>query len=91
MRVLVLEFAGVLDTESFNAVDRSAELQRHASRFREALELITKGVESGDAELVGIGATQSALSYQSVLPKPQLPAALALGQAAGATRRKRCP
>ena len=85
MRVLVLEFAGVLDTESFNAVDRSAELQRHASRFREALELISRGVESGDAELVGLGATQSALSYQSVLPKPQLRAALALGQAAGAT------
>ena len=84
LRVLVLEFAGVLDTESFNAVDRSAELQRQSLRFREALELITKGVESGDGEPVGRGATQSALAYQAVLPKPQLPAVLALGQAAGA-------
>ena len=84
MRVLVLEFAGVVDTESFNAVDRGAELQRQAARFRDALELITKGLESGDGELVGRGATQSALEYQAVLPKPQLPDVLAPGQAAGA-------
>ena len=70
MRVLVLEFAGVVDTESFHAVDRGAELQRQAARFRDALELITKGLESGDGELVGRGATQSALEYQAVLPKP---------------------
>ena len=84
MRVLVLEFTGVVDTESFNAVDRSAELQRQAARFRDALDLITKGLESGDCKLIGRGATQSALAYQAVLPKPQLPAVLALGQTAGA-------
>ena len=37
-----------------------------------------------DAELVGRGATESALAHQRVLPKPQLPAVLALGRAAGA-------
>ena len=84
MRILVLEFAGVVDTESFNAVDRGPELRGQADLFREALELITKGLESSSGELVGRGATQSALSYQEVLPKPQLPAVLALGQAAGA-------
>ncbi len=67
MRVLVLEFADVIDTESFNAVDRGAELQRQSARFRDALELITRGIESADGELVGRGATQSALAYQAVL------------------------
>ena len=84
MRVLVLEFAGVVDTEAFNAVDRDAELQRQEATFREALQLITEGLDSGDGELIGRGATQSALSHQTVLPKPQLPATLALGQDAGA-------
>ena len=84
MRVLVLEFAGVIDTESFNAVDRGTDLQRQAARFRDALELIAKGLESGDCKLVGRGATQSALAHQAVLPKPQLPTVLALGQTAGA-------
>ena len=84
MRVLVLEFAGVVDTEAFNAVDRDAELQWQEVSFREALRFITNGLESGDGELIGRGATQSALSHQTVLRKPQLPATLALGQAAGA-------
>ncbi len=84
MRVLVLEFSDAVDTESFNAVDRDAELRRHAPRFRDALELITRGIESGDTESIGRGATESALAYQAVLPKLQLPEALALAEAAGA-------
>ncbi len=84
MRVLVLEFAGALDTETFNAVERHAELQRLESSFREALELITEGLERGDSELIGRGATLSALSYQVVLPKPQLPEAATLARDAGA-------
>ena len=84
MRVLVLEFSDAVDTESFNAVDRDRELRRHAPRFRDALELITTGIESGDAEPIGRGATESAMAYQAVLPKPQLPGALALAEAAGA-------
>ena len=84
IRVLVLEFEGALDTEAFNAIERHEELERLESSFREALELITEGLGRGDAELIGRGATLSALSYQSVLSKPQLPAAVALAQAAGA-------
>ena len=84
MRVLVLEFSGVVDTQGFNAVDRDAELKRQAGRFGEALDLITAGLESGDEELIGQGATQSALAHQTVLPKPQLPAVLSLSRAAGA-------
>lgn len=84
MRVLVLEFAGAVDTETFNALDHGAELRRQAARFQEAVELITAGLQHGDVELIARGATQSALAHQGVLPKPQLPAVLALGRAAGA-------
>ncbi len=84
MRILVLEFEGDLDTESFNAVNREAELRGQSPRLRDALELITEGLESCDAEAVGRGATLSALTYQAVLPKPQLPTVLSLAQDAGA-------
>ena len=84
MRVLVLEFSGVVDTEDFNAVDRVSDMQGQEARFREALDLITAGLEGGDATLIGQGATLSALAHQGVLPKPQLPAVLSLGRAAGA-------
>ncbi len=84
MRILILEFADTVDTEAFNAVDRDVELRRQAARFQEALALITAGVACADAELVGRGATESALAYQRVLPKPQLPAVLELRRAAGA-------
>ena len=84
MRILVLEFEGDLDTESFNAVNREAELRGQSPLLRDALEMITRGLESGDARTVGLGATLSALTYQAVLPKPQLPVVLSLAQDAGA-------
>lgn len=84
MRVLVLEFADALDTEAFNAVNRESELQLREAHFREALDLITAGLKNGDDEMIGRGATQNTVAYQEVLPKPQLPAVLALGRAAGA-------
>ena len=84
MRVLVLEFADQVDTEAFNAVDRRAEHRSHASRFREALDLITAGLADGDARPIGEGATLSSLANQDLLPNPQLPAVLDLAQAAGA-------
>lgn len=84
MRVLVLEFADTVDTEAFNALDHGAELRRHAARFQEAVGLITAGLQHGDVKLIGRGATQSALAHQGVLPKPQLPAVLTFGRAAGA-------
>ena len=66
-----------MDTQAFNAVDRSGELAPHTEYFREALDLISGGLHSGDAQLIGKGATLSALSYQQILPRPQLPAVLA--------------
>ena len=84
MRVLALEFADQVDTEAFNAVDRRAQLRSLASRFREALDLITAGLADGDARLIGQGAMLSSLANQAVLPKPQLTSVLDLAEVAGA-------
>ena len=84
MRVLSLEFADEVDTQAFNAVDRRAELRSHASRFREALDLITAGLAHGDPQPIGEGATLSSQANQDLLPKPQLASVLDLAQAAGA-------
>ena len=84
MRVLVLEFAGSVHTQAFNAVDRTAVIEPQAARFGEAVDLIKAGVEGGDPYLIGRGATLSTVAHQMVLPKPQLPSVLALGKHAGA-------
>ena len=82
--VLILEFPETVDTESFHTANRNVTLERQAARFREALGLITTGLERSDAELIGRGATLSALGHQGVLPKPQLSAVITLGRTAGA-------
>ena len=84
LRVLVLEFHSTLDTESFNAANRRAILKSQAPSFRHALSLIEAGIAAGDPALVGRGATLSATTYQSVLPKPQLPEVLAIAEECGA-------
>ena len=84
LNVLVLEFEPTLDTEAFNATDRSTTLQSHRESFRRALSLIEAGIATADSELVGHGATLSAVAYQAVLPKPQLPEVLSIAEACGA-------
>lgn len=81
---LILEFPETVDTELFHTANRHVTLERQAARFREALALITTGLERSDTELIGRGATLSALGHQGVLPKPQLSAVIALGRTAGA-------
>ena len=84
MRVLVLEFAGEVDTEAFNAETRVNDVHQNDGRFREALDLIATGVANGSPGQIGDGATLSSQLNQSVLPKPQLSDVLKLGRAAGA-------
>lgn len=82
--MLVLEFAPGLDTIAFNAIDRTAALRSRSDSFRESLSLIEAGIASADAELIGRGASLSAMTYQDVLTKPELPQIFALADAAGA-------
>ena len=84
MRVLVLEFAGEVDTEAFNAELRIDGSNPDEDRFCEALNLIAAGVANGDPRQIGEGATLSSQANQSVLPKPRLPDAMKLGRDAGA-------
>ena len=84
LNVLVLEFEPTLDTEAFNATDRRATLRSHRESFLRALALIKAGIATADSELVGRGATLSAITYQAVLPKPQLPEVLSIAEACGA-------
>ena len=84
MRVLVLEFAGEVDTEALNAGNRANGVYHDDGRFREALDLIVAGLANGDPRQIGEGATLSSQLNQSVLPKPRLPDAMKLGRDAGA-------
>ena len=84
LNVLVLEFEPTLDTAAFNATDRRVTSRSHAESFRRALALIEAGIATADSELVGRGATLDAITYQSVLPKPQLPEVLSIAEACGA-------
>ena len=73
MRVLVLELAGEIDTETFNAGTRANSVYQDDGRFREALELIAAGVTNCDPRQIGKGATLSSRANQCVLPKPRCP------------------
>jgi L-threonine kinase len=82
--VVVLDLGGAIDSEHFNAHDRSGVLAALAPGVRWALDLVRRGVEAGEPALIGRGATASALLHQSILCNPLLPPALALARRAGA-------
>ena len=84
MRVVVLDFGGNVDTLEFNTVDRVDTLKQLQPSFEEALEMIVRGVEAGQAEDVAAGATISAVANQQLLFKPQLEAVMSLAEEVGA-------
>lgn len=73
IEVIILDLGGQVDTLEFN---RRPDLVRaNAAKepeVRTALHLIWRGIRTGDPELVGRGATISALAHQPILPKPGL-------------------
>ena len=62
MEVIVIDTGGTVDTLEFNRVDRTDLWGKVASRTDEALDLVREGVRRGDPELVGRGATVSAMA-----------------------------
>ena len=62
MEVIVIDTGGTVDTLEFNRVDRTDLWGKVASRTDEALDLVREGVRRGDPELVGRGATISAMA-----------------------------
>jgi len=84
LHVAVLDFGGEVDTLRFNSVDRTALLRSLEPEAAEALALVRRGMAEGRLDLLGRGATISAIANQRVLPKPELPAVLAFAESVGA-------
>ncbi len=84
MRVVVLDFGGVVDTVSHNSADRNEALREQAPRMSEAVGLISRGISSGDPALIGKGATISAVANQEVSLNPHLDAVLEIHREVGA-------
>ncbi len=80
MRILILDFGGEVETLSFNAVDRSAQLAARESKWREALSLVRDGLRRGEAALIAQGATLSARTHQEIVPHPHFTDALAFAK-----------
>lgn len=84
IEIVALDFGGAVDTLAFNALDRSSELRRLEPVAAEALALVRRGIERKRVDLVGRGATISALANQEVIAKPELPAVLDFSRDVGA-------
>lgn len=82
--IVALDFGGEVDTLEFNARNHEKELIQLEPRFATALELVRKGLATGDVSLIGRAATLSALANQAILPKPRLPDVLAFAERIGA-------
>ena len=66
MRVLVLDFGGVVDTLEYNSVARDKALKSQEPRMSEAVSLIETGLIRGNPLFIGKGATVSAIANQEV-------------------------
>ena len=84
MRVLILDFGGIVDTLEFNRSDRDEALRRLGPRMKEAVSLIEDGILRGDPLRIGRGATVSAQANQDVLFNPHFEAVLRLSREVGA-------
>lgn len=73
MKIAVFDAGGEVDTLSFNAREDLAELNKaNEQQIAVAVELVVQGLMSGDARLIGQGATMSAVANQKILYKPCL-------------------
>jgi L-threonine kinase len=82
--ILVLDLGGEVDTLSYNALDRTADLRSLSLTSMRALQLVREGLNCGDIEKIGAGATLSARAHQKILPKPPLENIIAIGSPMGA-------
>lgn len=84
LEVVVLDEGGTVDTLAFNRRGVEDLLAGNEPAVREALALVRRGLAERRPDLVGRGATLSALAHQRVLPKRWLDAVVAAASAAGA-------
>ena len=84
MRVMVLDFGGVIDTVAHNNTDRGEDLARLSHKMTESVELISQGIRVGDPAFIGKGATISAVANQEISFNPHLESVLGFYREAGA-------
>lgn len=72
MAVLVLDRGGAVDTEAFNLLNMAPRLTVRQALHEEAFALIRHGVDRGDPEMIGRGATLSAKASADLLDGPFL-------------------
>lgn len=77
MQLVIIDPGGQVDTLKFNQQTSLHYLNKlKEKKVRQALDLVTRGIKENDLEMLGRGATISALANQHILPKPELPLVL---------------
>lgn len=85
IQIAVLDVGGQVDTLTFNhRQDLACLNQSKEGQVAAAAELVARGIETGDARLIGQGATMSALANQAILYKPCLEAIINISRDFGA-------
>lgn len=82
LAVVVLDFGGTVDTIAHHG-RQPAVSPGQARVARRALDLVRRGVRTGDPAAIGAAATLSAIANEPVLPKPALIEALELAACLG--------
>lgn len=84
LEVIVVDRGGRVDTLEFNSVDRTEQWQSVAAAVEEALALVREGIRRADPELVGRGATISALAGRPLESGPLVDQAVEFARRNGA-------
>ncbi|MDT8901735.1 GHMP kinase [Anaeroselena agilis] len=85
MNVLIFDAGGRIDTLEFNRrADLAALNAVKEDVVRRAVDLVSRGLATGDCALIGQAATLSALANQAILAKPALPDVIAIAGRHGA-------
>lgn len=83
--IAVFDVGGQVDTLVFNDREDLAALnQAKEPQVMAAAALVAKGLETGDAQLIGQGATMSAVANQAILYKPCLEQVITISRDFGA-------
>ncbi len=80
LTIAVLEFEGDVDTLDYNARLDLSVLRSMEPAHATALEMLWRGLKTGQPELIGQAATASARINQLLLPKPELEGLISLGE-----------
>lgn len=83
--ILIADMGGRVETLDFYKRDNLGELnKKREPEVLKAADLVTRGIKLGDPDLIGRGATISALANQDLLLKPQLPNIIDIAKELGA-------